>query len=74
DLPVAVGFGIKTPDQAAAVAAIADAAVVGSAIVQMVADNLDSNGKAKPELVTNVLELTRSLAEGVRGAARKAAQ
>ncbi|MDA0787295.1 MAG: tryptophan synthase subunit alpha [Proteobacteria bacterium] len=74
DLPIAVGFGIRTPDQAGAVAQIADAAVVGSAIVQMVADNLDADGKATPELVTNVLGLSRSLADGVRGVSRKAAE
>ncbi|MGB0570821.1 MAG: tryptophan synthase subunit alpha [Alphaproteobacteria bacterium] len=70
DLPIAVGFGIRTAEQAGTVAQIADAAVVGSAIVQMVAENLDANGKAKPELVTNVLDLTRSLADGVREAAK----
>ncbi|MBT4905508.1 MAG: tryptophan synthase subunit alpha [Rhodospirillaceae bacterium] len=74
DLPIAVGFGIRTAEQAGAVAQIADAAVVGSAIVQMVADNLDANGKAKPDLVTKVLGLSQSLADGVRGAARKAAE
>ncbi len=74
DLPVAVGFGIKTPDQAAAVAEIADAAVVGSAIVQTVADNLDASGKAGPDLVANVLGLARSLADAVGDAARKAAE
>jgi tryptophan synthase alpha chain len=74
DLPIAVGFGIRTPDQAGAVAQIADAAVIGSAIVQMVGDNLDADGKAKPELVTNVLGLSQSLADGVRGAVRKAAE
>ncbi|MBT5944121.1 MAG: tryptophan synthase subunit alpha [Rhodospirillaceae bacterium] len=74
DLPIAVGFGIRTAEQAGAVAQIADAAVVGSAIVQLVADNLDANGKAKPDLVTKVLGLSQSLADGVRGAARKAAE
>ena len=74
DLPIAVGFGIRTAEQAGAVAQIADAAVDGSAIVQMVADNLDANGKAKPDLVTKVLGLSQSLADGVRGAARKAAE
>jgi tryptophan synthase alpha chain len=74
DLPIAVGFGIRTAEQAGAVAQIADAAVVGSAIVQMVADNLDANDKAKPDLVTKVLGLSQSLADGVRGAARKAAE
>jgi tryptophan synthase alpha chain len=74
DLPIAVGFGIRTAEQAGAVAQIADAAVVGSAIVQVVADNLDADGKATPELVGNVLGLSQSLANGVRAAARKAAE
>ncbi len=62
-LPVAVGFGIKTPAQAAAVARHADAAVVGSALVQRLADNI-----GKPDLVTAVLDDVRALAAGVRGA------
>ncbi len=74
ELPVAVGFGIKTPEQAAAIAEVADAAVVGSAIVQTIADNLDDTGRAKPDLVDTVLDFTRALADGVRGAARKAAE
>jgi tryptophan synthase alpha chain len=68
DLPIAVGFGIKTPDQAAAVAAVADAAVVGSAIVSRIADNLDAEGRPKPGLVDDVLGMVRGLAEGVRSA------
>ena len=47
-LPVGVGFGIKTPEQAAAVARYADAAVVGSAIVDRVKAGLDANGKPEP--------------------------
>lgn len=74
DLPIAVGFGIKTPEQAGTVAQVADAAVVGSAIVQTVADNLDADGKPTPQLVSNVLGLTRSLADGVRAATRAAAE
>ena len=73
-LPVAVGFGIKTPQQAADVAEVADAAVVGSAIVQTIADNLDADGNASPGLVETVLAFTRTLADGVRGAQRKAAE
>ena len=68
DLPVAVGFGIKSPDQAAAVARVADAAVVGSAIVSRIAENLDETGTALPQLADSVLDLVSSLAEGVRGA------
>ncbi|HEY0833402.1 MAG TPA: tryptophan synthase subunit alpha [Azospirillum sp.] len=68
DLPVAVGFGIKSPEQAAAVARVADAAVVGSAIVSRIAANLDADGKAKPGLVDDALAFVRELAAGVRGA------
>jgi len=68
DLPVAVGFGITTPEAAADVASVADAAVVGSAIVKRIHDNLDADGKAKPELVGEVLGFVKQLADGVRGA------
>jgi tryptophan synthase alpha chain len=71
DLPVAVGFGIKTADQARAVAQEADAAVVGSAVVQRVADSLDADGKANAGLKEHVLELVRELAGGVRSAAKQ---
>jgi len=71
DLPVAVGFGIKTADQARAVAQEADAAVVGSAVVSRIADSLDANGKAKPSLKEHVLELVRDLSGGVRKAAKQ---
>lgn len=64
-LPLAVGFGIRTPDQAAAIARHADAAVVGSALVQRLAENI-----GKPGLVEVVLADVRALAQGVR-AARK---
>jgi tryptophan synthase alpha chain len=73
-LPVAVGFGIRTPQQAAAVARVADAAVVGSALVERVAAHLDGAGKAKPSLVDAVLDDVKTLAAGVRGARRAAAQ
>ena len=66
-LPVGVGFGIKTPDQAAAVARHADAAVVGSAIVDRVKAGLDGSGKPKPDLVPGVFAYIRALADGVRG-------
>jgi len=67
-LPVAVGFGIRTPAQAAEVARVADAAVVGSALVEKLAGALDASGKAKPELVGAVLADVRALADGVRNA------
>jgi len=73
DLPIGVGFGIKTPEQAAEVASIADAAVVGSAFVDIVAENLDKEGKAKPGLAKKVLSLVSDLAAGVRSAGKKVA-
>ncbi len=65
-LPVAVGFGIKTPDQAASVARFADAAVVGTALVQRIAANLGDRSR----LVDAVLADVAALAAGVRGARR----
>jgi tryptophan synthase alpha chain len=69
-LPIAVGFGIKNPEQAAAVARTADAAVVGSALVGRLAANLGPDGDAGPVLVEAVLGDVRALAEGVRAARR----
>ena len=67
-LPVAVGFGIRTPVQAAEVARAADAAVVGSSLVQCLALNLNPDSTAKPGLVDAVLAEVRALAQGVRNA------
>ena len=66
-LPVGVGFGIRTPEQAAAVARHADAAVVGTAIVERVKAGLDEHGNAKPDLVPGVFAYIKALADGVRG-------
>ncbi|HEX4112968.1 MAG TPA: tryptophan synthase subunit alpha [Stellaceae bacterium] len=68
DLPIAVGFGIKTPQQAAAVARVADAVVVGSALVDRLAANLDGAARAKPGLIEAVLADVSALAQGVRSA------
>jgi len=68
DLPIAVGFGIRTPEQAAAIARFADAAVVGSALVETVAKHLDETGAAKPGLAEAIHAQVRALAAGVRGA------
>ncbi len=67
DLPVAVGFGIKTPQQAGGVAAVADAAVVGSALVDTIAAGLDGQGKASPGLVEDVLAFVSKMSKSVRG-------
>ncbi len=65
-LPIAVGFGIRTPEQAAAVARAADAAVVGTALVQRLALNLNPDNTAKPGLIGAVLADVRALRVGVR--------
>jgi tryptophan synthase alpha chain len=69
-LPVAVGFGIRTPERAAEVARVADAAVVGSALVDQIARALDANQAPGPK----VLETAAALAQGVRFARRQMAQ
>jgi len=63
DLPVAVGFGLRTPEQAAAIARFADAAVVGTALVDTVAQHLDGKG-----LANAIHAQVAALAEGVRHA------
>ena len=68
DLPVAVGFGINTPEQAAEIAGIADAAVVGSALVNIIAENLDANDNPAAGTADKVLDLVKDLAAGVRNA------
>jgi tryptophan synthase alpha chain len=68
DLPVAVGFGINTAEQAAAVAKVADAAVVGSALVNRIAAQIGADGSASPKAVGDTLALVRELAAGVRRA------
>ena len=67
-LPVAVGFGIRTPELAAAIARVADAAVVGSALVDEIAAALDVN--ANP--VSKVMQKATALAEAVHSARSKA--
>ncbi len=67
-LPVAVGFGIKTPEQAAVIGRAADGAVVGSALVTTIAENIDDDGKAKNGLVDALLSQVQGLADGVHNA------
>jgi tryptophan synthase alpha chain len=74
-LPVAVGFGVRTAEQAAAIAAGADGVVVGSALVNALKASLDRDDKATPKTVTTVVNLVAELARGVRNArATNAAQ
>ncbi|MBK5958897.1 tryptophan synthase subunit alpha [Rhodoplanes elegans] len=73
-LPVAVGFGVRTADDAAAIAQGADAVVVGSALVAAIKSSLDSNDAATDATVAAAAGLVRELAFGVRSAQRPAAE
>ena len=73
-LPVAVGFGVRTAEQARAIAEVADGVVVGSALVDALHQSLDKNGKAGPASVKAVTNLVSVLAQGVRSANRVAAE
>lgn len=72
-LPVAVGFGVRSAEQARAIAENADGVVVGSALVDALRGSLDNNGKAGPGTVKAVTDLVSALAEGVRAARSVAA-
>ncbi|HXY89722.1 MAG TPA: tryptophan synthase subunit alpha [Xanthobacteraceae bacterium] len=74
ELPVAVGFGVKSANDARAIAAASDAVVVGSALVEAVRQSLDNQGRASAKTQKAVTDLVRSLAEGVRSARRVAAE
>nr|WP_272874734.1 tryptophan synthase subunit alpha [Roseomonas marmotae] len=67
DLPIAIGFGVRTPQQAAEAARIADGAVVASALIETLAKSLDEQGRAAPDTVRRVLDQVRDLASAVRG-------
>jgi tryptophan synthase alpha chain len=70
-LPVAVGFGVKTAEQARAIAQDADGVVVGSALIDALKATLDENNAATKQTVEVVTSLVAALADGVRGARRK---
>ena len=71
-LPVCVGFGIRTPDAARAIAENANGAVVGTALVDALRASLDAEGRATPKTVGAVADLVSALAQGVRGAKQAA--
>ncbi|MEA2898912.1 MAG: tryptophan synthase alpha chain [Bradyrhizobium sp.] len=71
-LPVCVGFGIRTPEAARAIAQNADGAVVGTALVDALHGSLDAEGRATARTVAAVADLVASLAQGVRGAKQAA--
>ncbi|MGC6511806.1 MAG: tryptophan synthase subunit alpha [Parvibaculales bacterium] len=68
DLPICVGFGIKTAEAAKTFASVSDGAVVGSALVDTIKNSLDEKGQAGPETVSSVLALAEELAQGVKQA------
>ena len=70
DIPVAVGFGVKTPEQARAIGEVADAAVSGSALISALAARLDDTGRATDGAIEAVLELVRGLAGGLKAGKR----
>ncbi len=68
DLPVAVGFGVKSPADVAAVSARADGVVVGTALISAIAATLDPQDAATGTTVDTAIAFVRGLAEGVRSA------
>ena len=71
-LPVAVGFGVKTPEQAAAIGAVSDGVVVGSALVSAIKDSLDAQGRASEKTAPAVFDLVRDLSAGLSRDKREA--
>ena len=67
-LPIAVGFGVRSPQQAKALAKVADAVVVGSALVSAIEKSLGANGASTSKTVPSVLDLVQSLAGALRAA------
>jgi len=69
ELPVAVGFGVRTSEQAEAIAKGADGVVVGSALVDAVKNSLDENNRPGPQTAKAVHDIVRDLASGIKKAA-----
>jgi tryptophan synthase alpha chain len=74
DLPVAVGFGVKNAQSAAAIAAYADGVVVGSALIDTLKNSLDGQMAATATTLTAVTALVAEIAQGVRSARKLAAE
>ena len=73
-VPVAVGFGVRTAEAAAAIARGADGVVIGSALIDALKGSLDGSGRATARTVPAVTDLVAQLAAGVRSARRVAAE
>ena len=73
ELPIVVGFGVKTPDQVRALADVADGVVVGSAVVSAIEESLDARGRASETTVERMSGLVRGLAQALAPGAMAAA-
>jgi tryptophan synthase alpha chain len=73
-LPVCVGFGVKTAEHARLIGAAADGVVVGTAIVNQIANTLDAQDRATADTVQSVATMIRGLASGVQAARLAAAE
>lgn len=68
DLPICIGFGVRTPEQAGHAARVSDGAVVASALIETMSRTLDAEGRATPGTAAAMLDQVRELAAAVRGA------
>lgn len=73
DLPIAIGFGVKSPEQVQDLARVAEGVVVGSALVAEIANSLDTDGKATSDTKPRLLELVERLSAPLRQPAEAAA-
>jgi tryptophan synthase alpha chain len=71
ELPIVTGFGIRTPEQAGEAARLSDGAIVGSAVVDIIADNLGKDGRGTPEIVSKIAAFVGDLAHGVAASGRR---
>ena len=67
DLPVVTGFGIRTAAQAAEAAQISDGAIVGSAVVEIIANNIDEAGTPSPDIPQKIGQFVSELARAIAG-------
>lgn len=70
DLPLAVGFGIKTPSQASLIAEIADGVVIGSALIETISKHIEHQAENKSALLLKIGSLVENLAQAVKSAKR----
>ena len=73
DLPIAIGFGVKSQEQVRDLAAVAEGVVVGSALVSAIADTLDKDGRGTAETEPKLLGLVQYLSEPLRQRAEASA-